>query len=80
MSVSLEVSEFIAVVRLDKPPVNALARETRQRLIEVFDEISERSDIRVAIPPAPASTSAPAPISRTVPTRTRPATSSATTA
>lgn len=49
MSVSLEVSDYIAVVRLDKPPVNALARETRQRLIEVFDEISERSDIRVAI-------------------------------
>ncbi len=42
MSVSLEVSEFVAVVRLDKPPVNALDRETRQRLIEVFDEISER--------------------------------------
>ncbi len=49
MSVSLEVSDFIAVVRLDQPPVNALSRETRQRLIEVFDEISERGDVRVAI-------------------------------
>lgn len=49
MSVSLEVSEFVAVVRLDKPPVNALNREARHRLIEVFDEISERDDIRVAI-------------------------------
>jgi enoyl-CoA hydratase len=49
MSVSLEVSEHIAVVRLDKPPVNALSRQTRQRLIDVFDEISERSDVRVAI-------------------------------
>jgi enoyl-CoA hydratase len=49
MSVSLEVSEHIAVVRLDKPPVNALSRATRQRLIDVFDEISERSDVRVAI-------------------------------
>ena len=49
MSVSLEVSEYVAVVRLDKPPVNALDRATRQRLIEVFDEISERTDIRVAI-------------------------------
>ena len=49
MSVSLEVSEYIAVVRLDKPPVNALDRTTRRRLIEVFDEISERDDIRVAI-------------------------------
>ena len=49
MSVSLEVSEFVAVVRLDKPPVNALSRDTRHRLIQVFDEISERDDIRVAI-------------------------------
>ena len=49
MSVSLEVSEHIAVVRLDKPPVNALDRATRQRLIDVFDEISERTDVRVAI-------------------------------
>ena len=49
MSVSLEVSDHIAVVRLEKPPVNALDREARRRLIEVFDEVSERSDIRVAI-------------------------------
>lgn len=49
MSVSLEVSEYVAVVRLDKPPVNALDRATRQRLIDAFDEVSERSDIRVAI-------------------------------
>ncbi|BEP46260.1 enoyl-CoA hydratase/isomerase family protein [Variovorax sp. V15] len=49
MSVSLEVSEYVAVVRLDKPPVNALDRETRRGLIEAFDEISERTDIRVAI-------------------------------
>lgn len=49
MSVSLEVSEHIAVVRLDQPPVNAMDRETRRRIIEVFDEISERADVRVAI-------------------------------
>lgn len=49
MSISLEVSDYVAVVRLNKPPVNALDRETRRRLIEVFDEISERSDIRVAV-------------------------------
>ena len=49
MSVSLEVSEHIAVVRLNKPPVNALDRETRRRIIDVFDEVSERGDVRVAI-------------------------------
>ncbi|MFP5473402.1 MAG: enoyl-CoA hydratase/isomerase family protein [Gammaproteobacteria bacterium] len=49
MSIHLEVSEYIAVVRLDKPPVNALDRASRRDLIAVFDELSERSDVRVAI-------------------------------
>lgn len=49
MSVSLEVSEHIAVVRLDRPPVNALDRATRRNLIDVFDEVSARDDVRVAI-------------------------------
>jgi enoyl-CoA hydratase len=49
MSIHLEISDHIAVVRLDRPPVNALARATRRRLIEIFDEISERTDVRVAI-------------------------------
>jgi enoyl-CoA hydratase len=49
MSINLEVSDYIAVVRLDKPPVNALDRATRRRLIEIFDEVSERIDVRVAI-------------------------------
>jgi len=49
MSINLEVSDYIAVVRLDKPPVNALDRATRRRLIEIFDEVSERADVRVAI-------------------------------
>ena len=40
MGVSLEVKDFIAVVKLDRPPVNALDRETRKRMIEIFDEIS----------------------------------------
>ncbi len=49
MSINLEVKEFIAVVRLDKPPVNAIDRQTRRDLIAAFDEISERTDVRVAI-------------------------------
>ena len=49
MGIDLEVSDYIAVVRLDKPPVNALDRATRRRLIEIFDEVSERPDVRVAI-------------------------------
>ena len=49
MSITLEVNEHIALVQLARPPVNALDRATRRRLIEVFDEISERSDVRVAV-------------------------------
>jgi len=49
MSINLEVSDHIAVIRLDKPPVNALDRATRRRLIEIFDEVSERADVRVVI-------------------------------
>lgn len=49
MSIHLEVSDYIATVRLDKPPVNALDRASRRELIAAFDAISERSDVRVAI-------------------------------
>lgn len=47
--VRLEVSDHIALVTLDRPPVNALNRAARAALVEVFDEISEREDIRVAV-------------------------------
>ncbi|MCC0076579.1 MAG: enoyl-CoA hydratase/isomerase family protein [Rhodobacter sp.] len=44
-----EVSDHIAVVTLNRAPVNALNRALRRRIVEVFDEISERDDIRVAV-------------------------------
>jgi len=47
--VSLEVSDYVALVTLNRPPVNALNRAMRERIVSVFDEISERSDVRVAI-------------------------------
>lgn len=47
--VKLEVSDHIALVTMNKPPVNALDRAMRDRLIAVFDEVSERADIRVAV-------------------------------
>ena len=47
--VTLEVSDFIAVVTLNRPPVNALNWAMRERIVTVFDEISERADIRVAV-------------------------------
>ncbi len=47
--VTLEVSDNIALVTLNRPPVNALDRAMRDRIVAVFDEISERADVRVAI-------------------------------
>ena len=45
----LDVADGIATVTFDRPPVNAQNRATREELIRVFDTISDRDDIRVAI-------------------------------
>lgn len=47
--VRLEVSDYIAVVTLDRPPANALNVKVRQRITEIFDEITDRSEVRVAV-------------------------------
>jgi len=47
--VRLEVSNHIAVVTLDRPPANALNSGARMRLTEIFDELNDRKDVRVAV-------------------------------
>jgi enoyl-CoA hydratase len=47
--VKLEVSDHVALVTLNRPPVNALNRAMRDAIIETFDAVSERDDIRVAV-------------------------------
>lgn len=47
--VHIEVSDYVALVTMDRKPVNALSREMRKQLVAAFDEISERSDIRCAV-------------------------------
>ncbi len=47
--VRLEVSGHVALVTLNRPPVNALNRAMRDAIIETFDAVSEREDIRVAV-------------------------------
>ena len=47
--VRLEVTDGVALVTLDRPPVNALSRETRRWIVAVFDEISARDDIGCAV-------------------------------
>ncbi|MFV0383794.1 enoyl-CoA hydratase/isomerase family protein [Paracoccus sp. (in: a-proteobacteria)] len=45
----VEMHGMVALVTLDRPPVNALDRRTRYEMIEVFDEISQRDDVRAAV-------------------------------
>ena len=51
MTPGLRVSEYdgIAEVAIDRPPVNALARETYRELKETFDSFREREDISAVI-------------------------------
>jgi enoyl-CoA hydratase len=48
-AVRLEVLNYIAVVTLDRPPANALDISTRSRITEIFDELTDRRDVRVAV-------------------------------
>lgn len=45
----LELSDGIAVVALDRPPVNAQNRRLREEVIWLFDSLSEREDVRVVV-------------------------------
>jgi enoyl-CoA hydratase/carnithine racemase len=44
-----ELDDGVALVTFDRPPVNAQNRETREELIAIFDAISDRDDVRVAV-------------------------------
>lgn len=45
----LTVEDRIAVVTLNRPPVNAQNAEMRNELIQVFDELSDRDDVSVIV-------------------------------
>jgi enoyl-CoA hydratase len=45
----LDVTDGIATVTFDRPPVNAQNRRTREELIRVFDTLSDRDDVHVVI-------------------------------
>ena len=47
--VTLEVSDYVAVATLNRPPVNAVNWEMRERLIEIFDQATDREDIRAVV-------------------------------
>lgn len=48
-NVRVELHGMVALVTLDRPPVNALNRAMRYEIIDIFDEISQRDDVRCAV-------------------------------
>ncbi|MFK4223294.1 enoyl-CoA hydratase/isomerase family protein [Streptomyces sp. NPDC019890] len=49
MTVSLEVSEGVGTIRLDRPPMNALDIAVQDRLRELAQEATRRDDVRAVI-------------------------------
>lgn len=47
--IKVEVSEYVAVVTMDRPPVNAQNAQFREEIMETFDAFSDRDDVRVAV-------------------------------
>jgi enoyl-CoA hydratase len=43
------VRDYIAVVTMDRPPVNAVNAQFHEEMMRVFDALSDRDDVRVAI-------------------------------
>lgn len=46
---NLEVNNYIGVVTIDRPPVNAVNAQLYQEITDTFHSINERDDIRVVI-------------------------------
>ena len=47
--IDLSVENFVAVVTMNNPPVNAQGRQFHEDMMQVMDEISDCDDIRVAV-------------------------------
>ena len=47
--ITCEVAEHIALVTLDRPPVNAVNAQIHEEIMRVFDALSDREDVRAAI-------------------------------
>jgi len=44
-----DVQEYVALVTMDRPPVNAINKQFQNELTLLFDTLSDRDDVRVAI-------------------------------
>ena len=47
--IKLEVTDYVATVVMDRPPVNAQNAQFRNEIMAVFDSFNDREDVRVAI-------------------------------
>ncbi|MBB5214695.1 enoyl-CoA hydratase/isomerase family protein [Parapusillimonas granuli] len=47
--VAVEIADYVATVTMARNPVNAADRAFRKKLIEVFDELGERKDVRCVV-------------------------------
>ena len=47
--IRVQISDFIAVVTMDNPPVNAQNAELQEEMIRAFDRISDLDEARVAV-------------------------------
>ena len=47
--VRLEVDGGIGIIRLDRPPMNALSRQVQEELVAVSTEAAQRADIRAVV-------------------------------
>lgn len=47
--VDFEVVDAVGVIRLVNPPVNALTHDMRNRLREIAEQVSDRSDVRAVV-------------------------------
>jgi enoyl-CoA hydratase len=45
----LDVADYVAVVTLDNPPTNAQSLDMMHELASVFDELSDRDDVRAVV-------------------------------
>ena len=47
--IRVDVSDYVATVVMDRPPVNAQNTQFRTEIMEVFDSFNDRDDVRVAV-------------------------------
>lgn len=48
-TIDVQVCDFVAIVKLSRPPVNALSWTLRDECTRLFSELGERSDVRAVI-------------------------------